>query len=104
MDLLFKRYASPFLFIDGYLQTGRFSEFVVEFVKTINAEKEDSTQWEFYLHKVQEGTFGEFVEEIENNKQLQNMPEAAKEEAVKKAFDILNKFNPERGEEQNGTI
>ena len=40
MDLLFQRYASPFLFVDGMIQTGRFAEFVIEFIKTTNQEKE----------------------------------------------------------------
>jgi hypothetical protein len=99
MDLLFKRYANPFSFIDGFLQTGRFDEFVVELARTVNEEKEEETTWEFYLHKVNsEVSYKEFVEELENDKQNQNMSEEEKAETVKMAMNILNNFNPERGE------
>ena len=98
MDLLFKRYASPFSFIDGYMQSGRFDEFVVELVNTVNEEKEESTRWEFYLHKVNsEVTYQDFVEELENDKQNQNMTDEEKAETVKMAMNILNNFSPERG-------
>ena len=100
MDLLFKRYASPFSFIDGYMQTGRFDEFVVELARTVNEEKEEETTWEFYLHKVSsEVSYKDFVEELENDKQNQNMSDEEKAETVKMAMNILNNFNPdERGE------
>ena len=99
MDLLFKRYASPYSFIDGYLQTGRFDEFVVSLVETINKENEEAKFWEFYLHKVSSDvSFGEFVEEIENDKQNQNMTDEEKAKTIKMAMNILNNFDPERGE------
>lgn len=98
MDLLFKRYASPFLFIDGMIQTGRFSEFVVEFVETINREKENEYNWEFFLHKVWEGTFEEFREEIENSKQNRGMTDRTIETTVQHSMNILNNFNPAESE------
>ena len=100
MDLLFKRYASPFLFVDGMIQTGRFCDFVDDFIKTINQEKEDQNDWEFFLHKVWEGSFKDFKEEIENNKQNQNMSKRTVETTVNHSMNILNSFNPEEGGEQ----
>lgn len=99
MDLLFKRYASPFLFIDGMLQTGRFDEFVVEFVQTYNKETEEQMNWEFYLNKVQEGSYKDFVDEIENNKNNQEMSEERIEEIVQHSMNILNNFDPTQGGE-----
>ena len=99
MDLLFKRYASPFLFMGEYLRSGRFHEFVFEFVKTINEEHENDVNWSFYLHKVQEGSYQDFIDEIEINKQNRNMTESDTEEIVKESFNILNNFTPdERGD------
>lgn len=94
MDLLFKRYASPFLFVDGMIQTYRFSEFVSEFIHAINAENEDKTNWEFFLHKVQEGSFKDFVDEMEETKQLQNVTAQSIESSVQQAMNILDNFNP----------
>lgn len=98
MDLLFKRYASPFLFIEGMLQTGRFSEFVSEFIHTINVENEDETSWEFFLHKVQEGSFASFKDELETNRLNQNISKTEIDNTVQHSIDILNNFNPERGD------
>ena len=60
MDLLFKRYANPFPFMDGMIQTGRFSEFVQQILEKTNSEREEQTAWEFFLHKVWEGSFADF--------------------------------------------
>ena len=98
MDLLFKRYASPFLFLDGMIQTGRFSEFVSEFVSTVNEEKDDQLSWEYFLHKVQNGSFKDFKEELENDEKNKNITAATIEETVQNSLNILNNFNPERGE------
>ena len=94
MDLLFKRYASPFLFMDGYISTCRFSEFIDEFAQIVVAEKEETVNWEFYLHKVQEGTFKDFVDGIKINKDNQQMTEAEMEATVQESLNILKNFNP----------
>ena len=100
MDLLFKRYASPFSFIDGMMQSGRFDEFVVELIKTVNKEKEDESLWEFYLHKVSsETSFKEFAEEVKNDNKNQKMSEQDKASTVNMAMDILNNFIPTEGSE-----
>lgn len=101
MDLLFKRYASPFLFIEGMMKTGRFSEFVDEFVSTFNEERKTELHWNFYLHKVNnpEITFQDFIEEVETNERAVNMTEDEKTSALQTAMNILNNFTPdERGD------
>ena len=97
MDLLFKRYASPFLFMGEMIQCGRFDEFVVEFVQTINKENEEQMNWEFYLNKVQEGSFKDFVDEMKNNQNNQEMSEERIEEIVQHSMNILNNFDPTQG-------
>ena len=99
MDLLFKRYASPYIFLDGMIQTERFAEFVTEFIRTNNEEKEDSAKWEFYLHKIQaDCSYKDFIEELENNQQNQNLSKSDIESTVQNSLNILNSFNPERGD------
>ena len=96
MDLLYQRYASPFSFIDGYIQTGRFNEFVVELLKTVRKEKEDRWQWEFFLHKVWDDiTFEDFKKDIETNTNNQNMTAKTIETTVTESMDILKNFTPQ---------
>lgn len=97
MDLLSKRYASPCFLLDGYIQTGRFAEFVDSIVTTINKEKHEEVTWEFYLHKVFEGTYSDFVAEMQNTENNANMSEESMETIVNSATNILNNFTPNGG-------
>ena len=99
MDLLSQRYADPYFFMDGMLQTGRFNEFVVNLVKTVNREKEEKVEWDVYLHKVQGMSFSEYKETIENNKALRNMDKSTIEATVQHSNNILDNFNPDEGGE-----
>ena len=99
MDLLSKRYANPCFFMDGMIQTGRFSEFVTSFIKTINDEKESDVNWQYYLHKVWEGSFSDFLEEIKINKQNQDLSKGTIETTIQYSMKILNNFTPDEGGE-----
>lgn len=99
MDLLYQRYASPFSFMDRMIDTGRFAEFVDEFIKTYNKEKEDDLDWEYFLHKVYDMTFKEFKEQIKVNSETQNMSVKNIETTVNNSLDILNNFTPKEGGE-----
>jgi hypothetical protein len=99
MDRLFNRYADPFLFINGMIRSGRFDEFVSEFMDTLLKEKEDQVNWDFFLHKVFDGTYSDFIAEMENNKKNQNLSERTIETTVNHSMKILNGFNPDEGGE-----
>lgn len=94
MDLLFKRYANPFPFMDGMIQTGRFSEFVQQVLEKTISEREDQTAWEFWLHKVWDGSFADFKNEMDNNKKNQQMSKSTMEATIKESMNILKNFNP----------
>lgn len=95
MDLLYQRYASPFSFIDGMILTGRFGEFVENFVQTINEEKEEKNTWDFWLHRVWEGSFAEFKERLRIDNENQNMSKGTIETTVQDSLNILKNFNPQ---------
>lgn len=98
MDWLFKRYANPFPFMDGMILTGRFTSFVEDLVQTEREEKEEKTLWEFYLHKVPEGSFDDFCDNLKNEQAHKEMSQAAIGTAINHSNHILNNFNPEREE------
>ena len=95
MDLLFKRYADPFSFLNGMIQTGRFCEFIRVFSEKVRDEREEQTRWEYFLHKVWDGSFAEFKESMENDKKNQELSEMDMETTVKNSMDILKNFKPE---------
>jgi hypothetical protein len=94
MDLLSSRYANPYFFINGMIQTGRFEEFVMNFVDTINQEQKDKTLWDVYIHRITDMTYSEFLEKIEIEEQNQNMTEKTIETTVQESLNILQNFNP----------
>jgi hypothetical protein len=94
MDQLFKRYADPFLFLNGYIRTNRFDEFVESFVERIGKERDEKAQWEFYLHKVEKGSFAEFVKSLKKDKENQKMSEQTIETTLKDSINILKNFKP----------
>ena len=80
------------------IQSGRFNEFVVEFADAITKEKEEKNNWEFFLHKVWEGTYSDFIADVENNKKNLTMTKRTIETTVQDSLNLLNNFSPdERG-------
>ena len=92
MDLLFKRYASPFILIDNLILIGSSSSFVDDFINFINKEKEEQINWEFFLHKVFDKSWKKFCEEVSQPIDDKEIDLGA---TVKKSKDMLNNFTPE---------
>lgn len=65
MDLLAQRYASPLLILDEFIRIHQLYDFVTEILKTIANEKIHDIRWQFYLHKVFDMTFEEYLRRCE---------------------------------------
>lgn len=65
MDMLSVRYACPFLLLDEFIHLEQLHDFVFETMKTISEEKKEQYQWEFFLHKVFDKTYEEFLNQAE---------------------------------------
>lgn len=94
MDLLFKRYADPFSLMDGYIQTSRMCEFIHAF----SVQKIEDDKWEYFLHKVWEGSFADFCASLQTSQEMQEMSKEQIETTFKMSMDILGNFNPEHEE------
>lgn len=94
MDLLFQRYASPFLLLDEMIASGRMLEFVEKVLKIRNDENESDTLWEYFLHKVFDKSYAEFLRE---NRTPQAHQEVSMdfEATIKKSANMLDGFIPE---------
>ena len=91
MDLLFSKYASPFLLLDSFISAGRFCDFILKFIDLEN----EKTMWEFYLHKVYDMSYDDFRTSCSR----EIKPETTEEEVegtILESQSILNEFNPQR--------
>ena len=88
MDLLFSKYASPYLLIDQVIEEGRFVEFIFEFAE---AKREDEIV-NVWLHKVFDKPYNEFKESL--TKQPKRASKQNLKAAIENSHAILNKFIP----------
>lgn len=84
MDMLFKRYACPFELMDQMIVSCRFMEWVNEIVCIHNEEETERIQWEFFLHKVFDKNYEEFLTDCKMNEQRQS---------ANREFDFEATFN-----------
>ena len=87
MDLLFVRYASPFVLLDGLIMTNSLNSFVDDFFDFVNEER----NWEFFLHKVYDQSWSDFVKEIEQSENQKPIDLGA---TIVKSKNMLNNFTP----------
>lgn len=79
------------MLLNQYVATGRFEEFVIEFIKIKNEETKERVRWEFFLNKVHDMTWEEFWNTTE--KPEVNEADMDKiEQQVKDSIGILENF------------
>ena len=91
MDLLFTRYASPFCLLDGLILTNSLNNFVNDFFNLINEERKEKSQWEFFLHKVYDKSWNEFVNDIKTSENQTPIDLGA---TLVKSKNMLSNFTP----------
>ena len=87
MDLLFKRYASPFVLLDNLIITNSLNNFVNDFFDFVREDNE----WEFFLHKVYDKSWSEFSDSI---KQSDNQEPIDLGATLSKSKNMLENFTP----------
>lgn len=90
MDLLFKRYASPYLLVDEMILAGQFSDFVTR----LTEYDADQNLWEFFLHKVDGQSFNDWKASL-GAEQSSQMSNDQIETTVNDSYFILNNFEPD---------
>ena len=65
------------------------------FWKEIHDEENEKTLWEFYIHRVFEGSYDDFKKGIENDRKNRSISEQAMETTIKHSMSILQNFSPE---------
>lgn len=79
------------------IQTQQFSKFLHSVTDICNAESKEKTMWEYWLHKVEEQSYGDFCA-------AQSAPEKQEQGTVQTLADAvsftmsMSGFDPEEGE------
>ncbi len=81
--------------LDKMIQARRLTEFIREFVKIRNQELEDQTRWEFWLHRVFDMTFKEFLSKTEQATETEEvLPDEVLQATVLESMGIIDGFCP----------
>ena len=96
MDLLARRYASPFLVLDEFIRIHQLYDFVAEVFKTMAEEKAHDARWQYYLHRVYDMSFEEYVRRCEQpQKDNQQMTHEEIRDVISTSKQMLEGFMPE---------
>ena len=93
MDLLYHRYASPFDYLQGLLDSGN----LINGINYLFEEENERKLWELYLHSFPSDSYEDWKKKIKANNDMPkelSQKEVAKQ--VNKSNEILKSFSLER--------
>ena len=82
------------LILDKMIRAGRFTEFVREVLKIRNEEMLDKARWEFWLHRIFDMPFDQYIAKLDGTETDEVLPDEVLEATVKDSMGIINSFCP----------
>lgn len=95
MDLLAQRYASPYLILDDFIRLRQLHEFIVSILTRIADEKVQDVRWDFWLHRVYNMTFEDYVRKCEEPEELNDINYTEIGGILSDSKNLLDGFVPE---------
>lgn len=95
MDLLAQRYASPYLILDDFIRLRQLHEFIVNILTRIADEKVQDVRWDFWLHRVYNMTFEDYVRKCEEPEKLNEINYTEIGGILSDSKNLLDGFVPE---------
>lgn len=84
------------MLLQQMLQAGRLAEFIDELGQIMWQEKANEQRWDFWLHRVFDMTFDEYVQLCEDSmKQNESSEKNDLEATVKHNYEMMENFHPE---------
>lgn len=80
--------------LEQMMQAGRLTEFIRELEQIIWQEKVDDQRWTFWLHRVFDMDFAEYVQLCEDNMKQQESS-GNLEATIKENYEMMENFHPE---------
>ena len=81
------------ILLDKVIQSGRLTEFVREFIQIRNDELIDQTRWEYWLHRVFDMSFSDFIDQSTATGS-EEISDAKLARTVDESLRITNSFCP----------
>lgn len=92
MDLVFREYASPFSLLDAVIASGRFLDWIDQFLES----HKEKVQWEHWLHKVFDQSWSDYSgASSQVDQATMNMTKSEIETTINDSYDIMNNFVPD---------
>lgn len=95
MDLLAQRYASPYSILDDFIRLRQLHEFIVEILTRIADERVHEVRWDFWLHKVFNMEFEDFVRKCEEPEMANRIDYTEIGGIISNSKSLLDGFVPE---------
>lgn len=89
MDLLYHRYASPFIYMQDLFTTGNLSKGILHLYETEN----DRKLWELYLHSFPSESYKDWKEKVTSNQAPKELTQEEINVQVSKSNNILETFH-----------
>lgn len=84
------------MLLQQMLQAGRLAEFIDELGQIMWQEKANEQRWDFWLHRVYDRSFEDYVNDCEAAMQQAEASENVNiETTVKNSFEMMENFHPE---------
>ena len=81
--------------LDKMIKAKRLTEFIREFIKIKNQELEEQMRWEYWLHRVFDMTFKEYLSKTEQAAETEEvLPDEVLQATVLESMGIINGFCP----------
>ena len=93
---MYHRYANPLELLQQMLEVGQLNQFITEIGQIMWQEKADNQQWDFWVHRVFDMEFSEYVQLCENSmQQAETSDNVDLGETIRNSFEMLENFQPE---------
>lgn len=81
--------------LNQMIRTGRFTEFVQEFIRIKNEELSVQTRWEYWLHRVFDMSFEEYMAKCDSTPETEEtIPDEVLQATVQESMGIISGFCP----------
>lgn len=82
------------IILNQMIKARRFTEFVQEVMKIRNQEMIDQARWEFWLHRIFDMSFDQYVAKLDGTETDEVIPDEVLEATIKDSMGIINGFCP----------